>query len=192
MAGEASASAPWSAVAATPQTLPAATSTAPESPHAEASADQCPPASSGAQAAREQASNATHPPSPCDRLATKSRVILCLTFHTLENGDPYWDESASYQFTAAEIDTSKAAGNTLQEMCLNAAQHIIDNKRYVELPTSPPKLSAAIEWAWNNESPATYGRFDLSWAGVESGNNVRNSLNTTPPLQPASSKPPVI
>ena len=28
-----------------------------------------------------------------------------LTFHTLDNGTPYWDESAAYQFTAAEIDT---------------------------------------------------------------------------------------
>ena len=50
---------------------------------------------------------------------------LGLTFHTLENGTPYWDESAAYQFTAAEIDTLEAAGYTLQEMCLAAAQHII-------------------------------------------------------------------
>src|SRR4030088_1904074 len=41
-----------------------------------------------------------------------------LTFHTLENGTPYWDETAAYQFTAAEIDTLEAAGNTLQEMSL--------------------------------------------------------------------------
>ena len=27
----------------------------------------------------------------------------------------------------------------------------------------------AIEWAWENEPPALYGRFDLSWAGVRSG-----------------------
>jgi glutathionylspermidine synthase len=44
-----------------------------------------------------------------------------LIFHTLEDGTPYWDESAAYQFTAAEIDTLEAAGNTLQEMCLAAA-----------------------------------------------------------------------
>ncbi|MCU1293425.1 MAG: glutathionylspermidine synthase, partial [Bryobacterales bacterium] len=56
-----------------------------------------------------------------------------LTFHTLENGTPYWDESAAYQFTAAEIDTLEAASNKLQEMCLAAAQHIIDKKRYAEL-----------------------------------------------------------
>lgn len=92
-----------------------------------------------------------------------------LIFHTLENGDPYWDESAAYQFTAAEIDTLEAAGYKLQEMCLAAAQHIIDEKRYAELDI-PESAVEAIEWAWNNEPPALYGRFDLSWAGAQSGN----------------------
>ena len=92
-----------------------------------------------------------------------------LTFHTLENGQPYWDESAAYQFTAAEIDTLEAAGNTLQDMCLAAAQHIIDEKRYAELDI-PAEAIEAIEWAWNNEPPALYGRFDLAWAGAQSGN----------------------
>jgi glutathionylspermidine synthase len=91
-----------------------------------------------------------------------------LIFHTLENGTPYWDESAAYQFTAAEIDTLEAAGNQLQEMCLAAAQHIIDEKRYPELDI-PAEAVEAIEWAWNNEPPALYGRFDLSWAGAQSG-----------------------
>ena len=91
-----------------------------------------------------------------------------LVFHTLENGTPYWDESAAYQFTAAEIDTLEAAGNTLQEMCLAAAQHIIDEKRYAELDI-PAAAIEAMEWAWNSEPPAVYGRFDLSWAGAQSG-----------------------
>jgi glutathionylspermidine synthase len=91
-----------------------------------------------------------------------------LTFHTLENGTPYWDESAAYQFTAAEIDTLEAAGHQLQEMCLAAAQHIIDEKRYAELDI-PQFAVEAIEWAWNNEPPALYGRFDVAWAGAQSG-----------------------
>ena len=97
-----------------------------------------------------------------------------LTFHTPEgqngiaNGTPYWNESAAYQFTAAEIDTLEVAGNELQTMCLAAAQHIIDEKRYAELDI-PAEAGEAIEWAWNNEPPALYGRFDLSWAGANSG-----------------------
>jgi glutathionylspermidine synthase len=92
-----------------------------------------------------------------------------LIFHSPEGMDrPYWDESAAYQFTAAEIDTLEAAGNKLQEMCLAAAQHIIDEKRYAELDI-PAEAVPAIEWAWENEPPALYGRFDVSWAGAQSG-----------------------
>ncbi len=94
-----------------------------------------------------------------------------LTFHTPdvpEMDRPYWDESAAYQFTAAEIDTLEAAGNKLQEMCLAAAQHIVDEKRYAELDI-PAFAIEAIEWAWNNEPPALYGRFDVAWAGAQSG-----------------------
>ena len=40
-----------------------------------------------------------------------------LTFHTLENGTPYWDESAAYQFTAAERISTNMAGTTRILQC---------------------------------------------------------------------------
>ena len=93
-----------------------------------------------------------------------------LTFHSpsIMEPQPYWDESAAYQFTAAEIDTLEAAGNELQQMCLAAAQHVIDKQRYAELAI-PPAAIPLIEWAWNQEPPAIYGRFDIAWAGAQSG-----------------------
>src|SRR5260370_7290122 len=78
-----------------------------------------------------------------------------LVFHTLEDGTPYWDESAAYQFTAAEIDTLEAAGNTLQQMCLDAAQHIIDKQRYAELDI-PAQAVEAIEWTSDHDPPPPY------------------------------------
>ena len=95
---------------------------------------------------------------------------LGLTFHSPASmtPQPYWDESAAYGFSAAEIDTLEAAGNELQKMCLAAAQNIIDHQRYAEL-NIPPEAIPLIEWAWNAEPPALYGRFDLSWAGASSG-----------------------
>jgi glutathionylspermidine synthase len=93
-----------------------------------------------------------------------------LTFHSpaAMAPQPYWDESAAYQFTAAEIDTLEAAGNELQTMCLAAAQHVIDKRRYAELAI-PAAAVPLIEWAWNQEPPAIYGRFDIAWAGASSG-----------------------
>jgi glutathionylspermidine synthase len=99
-----------------------------------------------------------------------------LTYHSPEamadTGHTYWDESACYAFTAAEVDTLEATANGMQEMCLAAAQHIIDRKRYAELAI-PPEAVPLIEWAWNAEPPALYGRFDFSWAGADSGESPK-------------------
>ena len=88
-----------------------------------------------------------------------------LTFHTLEDGRPYWNESAAYEFTSREVDMLEAAANNMQTMCLAAAQHVIDNNLYaqLEIPTAAVPL---IEWAWNQEPPALYGRFDFSYDGA--------------------------
>ena len=93
-----------------------------------------------------------------------------LTYHSPEAMAPrtYWDESACYEFTLAEVDLLEATANSMQEMCLGAAQHVIDRKRYAELDI-PAEAVPLIEWAWNAEPPALYGRFDFSWAGAESG-----------------------
>ncbi len=94
-----------------------------------------------------------------------------LTFHTpaalAPGARPYWDESACYEFTAAEIDRLEAAANELQTMCLAAAQHVIDHRRYAELEI-PAEAIPLIEWAWNEEPPALYGRFDFLYNGTDS------------------------
>jgi len=94
-----------------------------------------------------------------------------LTYHTLAPGTapdggalPYWDESAYYEFTAAEVDALEAATERLQEMCLAAGQFIIDNHRFADLKI-PPQAVDAITKTWNDEPPALYGRFDLAFDG---------------------------
>ncbi len=76
----------------------------------------------------------------------------------------YWDERAYYHFTAAQIDELEAATSELYDMCLAAAQYIIDNNLFA-------KLGIADKWrefiinSWNNEDPAIYGRLDLCYDG---------------------------
>ena len=48
-----------------------------------------------------------------------------LTWHTAEQ-QPYWNESAFYEFSAKEVDLLAAATNELEEMTRKAAQHAID------------------------------------------------------------------
>ncbi len=91
-----------------------------------------------------------------------------LNFHSpadlLAEGATYWDESACYEFSGAEVDQLESAANEMQQMCLAAAQHVIDEKRYAELEI-PEEAIEVIEWAWNDEPPAIYGRFDFMFDG---------------------------
>jgi glutathionylspermidine synthase len=50
-------------------------------------------------------------------------------FHTPE-GQPYWDETAYYRFTAQEIDQIERATEELDQMCLTAVEHVIETRRF--------------------------------------------------------------
>jgi glutathionylspermidine synthase len=85
-----------------------------------------------------------------------------LSWHT--PGQPYWNESAFYAFTAKEIDILESATNELAEMCLTAAQHVIDHRLYTQLAI-PENAIPLIESSWEAEPPSVYGRFDLAYDG---------------------------
>lgn len=88
-----------------------------------------------------------------------------LTFHSPnEDSSPYWNESAYYEFTAAQVDQLEAATNELQEMCIAAVQHVIDKDRFQEM-SIPSAAIPVIASAWENEPPAIYGRFDFAYDG---------------------------
>jgi glutathionylspermidine synthase len=91
----------------------------------------------------------------------QSRVEAAgLTWHT--PGQPYWNESAFYEFKAKEIDILEAASNELAQMSLAAAQHIVDQKLYSKIGI-PACAVPLIEQSWNAEPPSLYGRFDLAY-----------------------------
>ncbi len=76
---------------------------------------------------------------------------------------PYWNEAACYEFSAAEVDSVEAITGELHGMCLQAVQRVIDQKRYREFGI-PPGFDALIEAAWEAEPPSLYGRFDLAYS----------------------------
>ncbi len=79
--------------------------------------------------------------------------------------EPYWNESAFYEFTAREIELLESATSELAEMALAAAQRIIDTKSYARLGI-PESAIALVENSWMAEPPSLYGRFDLAYDGV--------------------------
>ncbi len=87
-----------------------------------------------------------------------------LVWHTAQ-GQPYWNESAYYRFTASEVDELELATAELQRLCLEAGQYIIDRQLFSQLGI-PAWVEPLIKQAWSDEPPAlNYGRFDLGYDG---------------------------
>lgn len=89
-----------------------------------------------------------------------------LTFHTLADGTPYWDERAYWQFSAAEIDRLEAATAEIQRLALAAGDVILEQNRLTQMGIPAP-AQGAIRAAWNGEPPAIYGRLDLAYDGTD-------------------------
>ena len=88
-----------------------------------------------------------------------------LTYHSLDGGQPYWDESAYWEFSAAEVDRIESATAELQRLCLAAGDFILDHGE-LNCMRIPEEAAAAIRESWKSEPPALYGRMDLAYDGT--------------------------
>jgi len=87
-----------------------------------------------------------------------------LTYHTLDDGNPYWDESAYWEFSAGEINRLEAATAEIQRLALAAGDVILD-RDWLSRMHIPAKAAAYIRQTWQSEPPALYGRLDLAYDG---------------------------
>src|SRR5579875_1702274 len=85
-------------------------------------------------------------------------------FHTRADG-PYWNESAAYVLNARDVEVLEAATETLYQLCLEAAQHIIDHNLFHDMRIAEAAIPLILD-SWNRESPSVYGRFDLAYDGA--------------------------
>jgi glutathionylspermidine synthase len=109
---------------------------------------------------------------------------LGMLYHTI-NGEPYWDESACYRFTSAEIDMLDDTTAELHEMCIAAAESIIRDNRFSELKI-PSEWVPYIVSSWDNDEPSVYGRFDLCYDGVNPPKLLEYNADTPTALLEAS------
>lgn len=97
-----------------------------------------------------------------------------LTYHSHESG-AYWDESAYYELTAAEVDTLESAANQLHFLCIDAAEAVIKNGWWSRLGI-PERAIPNILRSWERDDFSLYGRFD--WPSMARGH--RNFWSITP------------
>jgi glutathionylspermidine synthase len=87
------------------------------------------------------------------------------TFHTMD-GDPYWDESAYYGFTLAEIERDiEAPTAELDAMCRELVVRAVGDERIMRALQIPTPAWNFIAASWRRGDPSLYGRFDLRYDG---------------------------
>jgi glutathionylspermidine synthase len=85
-----------------------------------------------------------------------------LGFRFYEVGDQYWAEGIYYSFSMDEILKIESATAEVHQLCLEAVQKVITDGLYDRF-SIPRQYVPLIEYAWEKESPAIYGRFDFSY-----------------------------
>lgn len=107
-----------------------------------------------------------------------------LTYHTHETA-PYWDETAYYELTAAEVDTLEAAANALEALCIEAAGVIIERNWWSRLAI-PEAAIPTIRASWDRDDFSLYGRFDFAWNGRGAPKLLEYNADTPTALLEAS------
>jgi glutathionylspermidine synthase len=98
-----------------------------------------------------------------DWVATAER--LGFDFHTID-GAPYWDESACYAFSLAEIeDRIEAPTQELHAMALDLVDAVLRDDELLGRLAIPETYWDWIAESWRARSPHLYGRMDLGYDG---------------------------
>lgn len=107
-----------------------------------------------------------------------------LTYHSHEQG-PYWDESACYELSVAEVNAVETAANALHHRCIEAAEAVIENGWWTRLGI-PAAAVAGILKSWERDDFSLYGRFDLSYDGGSPPKLLEYNADTPTALVEAS------
>jgi glutathionylspermidine synthase len=86
-------------------------------------------------------------------------------FHTL-SGEPYWDESAYYQFTLAQIEEHlESATLTLHHMALDLMDDVVKDEALLSALKIPQPYWEYVAQSWKYREVHLYGRMDLVYDG---------------------------
>lgn len=81
-------------------------------------------------------------------------------------GQIYWDESACYEFTLAEIENNlESPGQDIYEMCLALVEEVVNDEILLNRLQIPKIWHELIRESWQNRDQGIYGRFDFAYNG---------------------------
>lgn len=99
-------------------------------------------------------------------------------FHTLY-GEPYWDESAYYQFTLNQIEHDiETPTQELHQMCLEVVDYVVKDEYWLARFHIPRARWQPILDSWTKREPSLYSRLDLAYNGCGNAKLYENNADT--------------
>ncbi|MEI8611786.1 glutathionylspermidine synthase family protein [Enterovibrio sp. Hal110] len=99
-------------------------------------------------------------------------------FHTMY-GEPYWDESAYYQFTLKQIEQDiETPTEELHQMCLDVVDRVVKDEYWLKRFQIPQTHWQGILDSWTAREPSLYSRLDLAYNGQGHAKLYENNADT--------------
>lgn len=99
-------------------------------------------------------------------------------FHTMY-GEPYWDESAYYQFTLKQIEQDiEDPTAELHQMCLHVVEQVVKSEELLTQCQIPEQHWDFIAHSWREKHPSLYSRLDLVYDGKSPAKLLENNADT--------------
>lgn len=107
-------------------------------------------------------------------------------FHTFGD-EPYWDESAYYQFSLRQIeDDLEEPTRQLHELCMELVERAVDSEELLDRLAIPRDYRDLIRRSWRDGHPHFYGRMDLCYDGHGPAKLLEANYDTPTSLYEAS------
>lgn len=90
---------------------------------------------------------------------------LGFRFHTID-GEPYWDETAYYAFSLAQIENDLEDPTAeLHQMSMALVDEVVGSQELMERLAIPEPFRDWVAGSWREREPHLYGRMDLAYDG---------------------------
>jgi glutathionylspermidine synthase len=99
----------------------------------------------------------------------------------------YWNESAYYEFTMAEVLKIESVTNELHQRVLDGVAHVLtEPNTYLPKLHIPKAMWPVIAASWEEDVPSLYGRFDLAYDGLSEPRMLEYNADTPTSLVEAA------
>ncbi|WP_413112483.1 glutathionylspermidine synthase family protein [Thaumasiovibrio sp. DFM-14] len=99
-------------------------------------------------------------------------------FHSMYD-EPYWDESAYYQFTLAQIEKDiELPTQEIHQMCLDIVDSVVRDEVLLNKFKIPSAMWDPILQSWQRKEPSLYSRLDFAYDGSGPAKLYENNADT--------------